>query len=257
MQDHVDAIHLGLKPFSCTTCGESFTQKVNLRRHFEDMHTGGFKYVCEHNSCGMLFKQKGNLLSHQRRKHNNNIQKYVKKEEARISNLLDQHGIPFESNIAIRLRDADNKKFAKLDFVIRTNNCIIILEVDENGGHRKNNIKPDAKDKSCDKYSVSCEQSRMTEVISALRISGETRSIAFIRYNPHRYRVNDIKQITTQDYREKVLVSTLQTWKATHDFDLLYMYYNVYTVDNTSRCSIWDHIEFSEQLITHCLQPIY
>lgn len=51
LQNHVDAVHNGLRPFHCPKCSKSFAQRATLRTHLR-IHTGkchpGVKYLGNH-----------------------------------------------------------------------------------------------------------------------------------------------------------------------------------------------------------------
>ena len=55
-------IHSGKNPYSCNISGESFAQKVVLKRH-QMIHSGEKPY--NRNICGKGFSQKGTLKKHQ------------------------------------------------------------------------------------------------------------------------------------------------------------------------------------------------
>ncbi|GAB0091572.1 gastrula zinc finger protein XlCGF26.1 [Sergentomyia squamirostris] len=61
LKRHVNLVHLGIKAYSCTTCGRAFG-KVETLKHHEMTHTGEKPEVC--NVCGKGFIQRVALKKH-------------------------------------------------------------------------------------------------------------------------------------------------------------------------------------------------
>lgn len=262
LQSHINS-HLGIKLYQCTKCKYSSTQRSHLNEHML-IHNSTYKFVCEDKKCGMLFKRKHEFKSHQKRRHKDGIVKYIKVDEERIAKLLMDNNIPFDYNVTIQLCDTE-KKTARPDLIIQKNGCIIILEVDEHS-HGNANLKPQDDDaeqlekimKKCslNNYSIPCEQSRMTRILSSLKLGGEERPVGFIRYNPHGYTIDGIYSNLNKDEREKILLEVLDKWDQENDLKIQYMYYDTRTIGNTKRCCIWDHHDYETKLLEHCSEPI-
>ena len=56
----------GAKPYSCSICGEKFTDRSSRKRH-EREHGGQKSYVCQ--LCGDSFTRAGHLKTHLKKRH--------------------------------------------------------------------------------------------------------------------------------------------------------------------------------------------
>lgn len=95
------------------------------------------------------------------------------------------------------------------------NNCLVFLEVDEN---------------QHDGYGVSCDVQRMAKTVESLRISGNTLRIAFIRYNPHDFKVDGNTRKRSLQYRHEKLISLLREFETepvgVEDLRTFYLFYD-------------------------------
>ena len=69
MKLHIDAVHLGLKPYKCDICGESFTQPTHVRTHKKNVHNDiqDPRFQCD--KCLKFCQDKRSLNEHKIRIH--------------------------------------------------------------------------------------------------------------------------------------------------------------------------------------------
>ena len=67
LRKHIRQIHLGEKIF-CPQCMRGFSQASNLKTHINTVHNGQKNHICD--SCGKSFSQATNLKTHIKKAHN-------------------------------------------------------------------------------------------------------------------------------------------------------------------------------------------
>ena len=69
MQMHIDAVHLGLRPFKCDVCDKDFTQKTHLRTHQKNVHENvqDTRFKCD--ECSKFYQSNQQLREHTERVH--------------------------------------------------------------------------------------------------------------------------------------------------------------------------------------------
>ena len=250
-------VHTGEKPYACTHCDKTFTNPSNLTRHVR-VHTGEKPYACTH--CDQTFAQSGHLAQHVRTHtgekpfacthcdqtfgrsdilkkhvfyyHTERGQQDRKKEELAIEKILEKDSFKREHQVDYRCIDP-GMTFSRLDFLLPywKKSGHVIIEVDE-GQHGH--------------ISQLCETTRMNNVVTSWLLEGSETPVVWIRYNPHAYTVNGLKQKTLKVDRQKKLIDFVNTL----DFEnepsvrVYYMFYD--TVDGIP--CVLDDPEYQESV---------
>jgi len=211
-------LHVNEKPFKCDECEFTTRQMTNLRSH-QRVHTGEKPFKCGFGECDAAFAHKHVRDSHYYYNHTEEGASERKREEMIVKRFLDEK-LP---NSYIREMHVDytcinqpglKNKFSRIDFVLPhlIPNTIILLEVDENQ-HKH--------------YDQSCEHARMHDIVSSLRLGGNTANVVFVRYNPHEFTINDNKVKICRKERLEKLVETMK--KLSPDgppFQVKYLFYD-------------------------------
>ncbi len=141
------------------------------------------------------------------------MSKRAKKQEQIVADALLADGFLFQREVRINYNcfQAD-KKFARLDFVLEMPSKRVVLEVDE-FQHKK------------ESYNVSCDASRMTDVMSALACEGNERPTMWIRFNPDAYTVDGVPVRTRRKDRLKSLCALLRD-APSRPLQIVYCFYD-------------------------------
>jgi len=214
--------HTGEKPYVCDFpgCNEAFTTSGSLATH-KRTHTGEKPHVCDFPGCDAAFTTSGHLARHFNAMHTREGQQRQKRQEERVAKILRGLGFDFKREHVIDfwcVGDVDGK-CAKVDFLLLINGHIVFLEVDENqhkfgyGG-------------------ISCDMKRMAKIVESLTVGGNTLPVIFIRYNPHVFSVDGVRQKVLKKDREAALVAMLQDDSAPmfhtgRPLAVSYMYYDM------------------------------
>jgi len=187
------------------------------------------------------------LTRHFRNNHTEEAYIRRKKQEQRIAKALERAGIHFkrEQRISFTCFKNTGTQSARIDFYIDIHlKCIIFLEVDEKQ-HKYG-------------YAIGCDMARMSHVLTALRLEGNTLPILFVRYNPHAYRLDGHLQRTLKKDREAQLVQFLTTYKplTSGSIDIAYMFYDSETLEDGSVSPTLTHNDEYNTTMKQCIRHV-
>lgn len=236
------ATHDDVRPFACTQegCDQAFRRKHHLENHLR-WHSGEKPFECDEDGCGSTFTQEAHLAAHMQVYHTEKGQQIRKKKEHAVAKALDAAKIDYKREHQINFSCFENT-YAKTDFIITATGGILIVEIDESQ-HQS--------------YGVVCDVARMSKIITALLMSGNTLPIGIIRYNPDGYTIDGKKQRKTQKIREQQLVKVINNWQFGEpgSLEIQYMFYDCDTVDDEQLAlKIWEDPLY-DTIMTQCCRP--
>lgn len=238
--------HNNIKPYKCQylDCTYESVSSGTINAHIKCVHINAREFKCEIDNCGYDFNLYSVLKKHMNEYHSEKAIQNKKKQETKIAKLLDKYNINYkrEHQINFQCLDNINKNFARIDFLILKDSGVIFLEIDENQ-HRFG------------EYSILCDMSRMTYIIEALMLDGNTLPILFIRYNPNAIKVDGVNKLITKSTRQNKLIEFINNYQFNNEIPLQiqYMYYNI----TNSKLEIHNDPDYDDNIIETCIEPIY
>ncbi len=153
--------------------------------------------------------------------------KHQKRDEKRILHLLtEEFGEPTSYDSIVK-NDCGYRERPDIVYDIPESKIRIIIEIDENGDNH-----------GSDCSNLSKEQNELNRMINIFSSFGEETHTLFIRYNPNKYYVNNIKQTITKTDRENILVKWIRKFIDTSsdvfnnsNLAVLYLFYNEYNTN--------------------------
>jgi hypothetical protein len=210
--------HTGDRPYVCdfNGCDYKSVLSSDLSRH-KRTHTGDKPYVCDFNYCDYKCARNDALVRHKKAMHSEKGQRRHKKEEEKIEKFLKKNDIHYDREVVIDFKCAlggdRGQTYSKIDFIVELNEVTFLIEVDE-------------REHSDDGYQLKCETRRMADTYTSLMISTQNiKNVVWIRYNPHTFSVDEVKQKVKPKTRQENLLKIIQTYKPTLPMEVLYLYY--------------------------------
>lgn len=238
---HNSEAHQHEKEFLCQhNCPASFARKEDLESHVRVVHFDEKNYPCNFPACDFRAGKKGDLNRHFDAMHSEEARQRKKRQEEKVAKALDDAGIPAKREHQVDLSCWDDT-FARADFVIVQDTCVILLEVDE---------------QQHEWYGIECEVSRMTKIYAAFAIEGNTLPVLFIRYNPHAFRVDgELRKVRTSN-RLGQLVQFIKKPPCCDGLTVLYMFYDCMNVDGSLSLNIWKDAAYNTEVRSCCRTPV-
>ena len=184
------------RTFPCDICWREFARRSALRLHVQSVHMGEKPYECDH--CGERFAQRGHRTFHIRALHTQEGAQRQKVTENALAAALTDAGIDHrrEFHVDFKCVDSGNRDhFARIDFVHIANGTVVYVENDE---------------RQHDWIDTTCDCKRMAEIVETQAIGGNALPVAFVRFNPHAFRVDGVVRHIKQRDRRARLVAELE-----------------------------------------------
>lgn len=178
---------------------------------------------CSLVECDYKTRSARDLKRHEKT-HTKSFYRYCKNEEAIVADALNRVGIDFkrEHTVSYRCMTDTASKFSRIDFIVERTDSngtmgLIFVEVDEH----QHKCSSD----------VTCDVTRMSKIMEAITIDGNTLPVKFIRYNPNEFTEDyiDVSDTISVDDRLGKLVNTIMNTVFDTPFAIEYLFYD--TVD--------------------------
>ena len=206
-------IHTGVRPFRCRfkRCDAAFVKGSDLAAHMRT-HTRHRPFRCRFAGCDAAFAQCGTFSSHKKALHSERGCQRQKKREEQVARFLTEAGVKFERETTVSFcGEAENKKWASVDFVIYYADRVVCLVVDE-GQHSH--------------YPALCDAERMLN-ITAEHVKRSPLPLHFVRFNPDTWCRDGVLQKGPKlSQRHLALLGIILT--PVESFTITYMYYDAH-----------------------------
>lgn len=232
LKRHLADVHdIDVKWFECEIkeCDYRCKHNGTLKKHLANIHDIDVKWFeCNFEDCNFKFKQKGHLKRHSKI-HDPLYITRQKSKETHVYNFLTKHyDVKREHSISFECFESEGRR-CRIDFLIQKKHQLFFIECDEYQ-HRD--------------YPLSCENRRISDILTALTLSGNTLPICMIRFNPDSYKINNKQGKVKLKKRYNLLKEYIDAFESNQPFSIKFMFYD--EVDG--RPMVLDDYEFDTTL---------
>lgn len=211
VNQHMKIVHERKQPHICSHCGKAFGQKQSRDQHVRSVHQGMRPFQC--NDCDYAATTKHSLDQHHKAMHTPEGQARQKKKENRLYHALQQAGVTIEQREFRLDLGCVGGTFVRVDFLVRKENCIHIIECQE-GQH---DYKP-----------VQCDPHRAANIHAALTAGGNTQPVVVHMWNPDAYKIDGQRGETKYNDRVARLVKALDEPAPDRPLTLAYYFFDTH-----------------------------
>jgi hypothetical protein len=206
-------IHTGETPYKCTFCNYECKAAGALTVHTR-IHTGEKPYKCTWKDCDFATTNASSLKKHFQSQHTKEGQARKVRREQRFVKFLEKNNIRGDRQVHVPFSCFETDgQCAYLDYVVYKPTHVLLIEFDEN---------------QHEDYDITCEMRRMMDVTTSLKTKNPNLKIAWVRFNPDSFKLNQKKQTVKQDDRRKAFINFITTYVPEKDVEINYFYYDCF-----------------------------
>lgn len=258
----------GPKVYACpySGCDHRTRYAANIKLHVNARHTQETRYWCPDETCDYVSSSRSSIARHHQRWHVSGLQRNRGSREREVAEVLRDSNLQVIPSFHLNFSATDTqKKRILVDFVVLTERCTFLLEVDE--WQHTNGYEPQDEIMRMKEAALEIQVRRERNVSAVTdyqaKVIDNHAVLMWVRYNPAPYpfSMDGRPCQLSREFREARLVHFLRTFvpKENDVMNIVYMFYDSYFVRGTSPTlipNILKNRDLKTRALPHLLESI-